>query len=38
METATKYIKIVKSWSSKHPLKAAFVFGFIVGFIIKAIL
>lgn len=38
METFAKYAEIIKQWSKLHPIKSAFVFGFIAGFVVKAII
>ena len=38
METVSQYIEKIKVWSKAHPIKSAFVFGFIAGFIVKGVL
>ena len=37
METITKYIEQIKSWSFLHPLRFIFILGFISGFIIRGL-
>lgn len=38
MKTISEYIKKIKVWSKAHPVRFAFVLGFIVGFIIKGVI
>lgn len=37
MKTISEYIEKIKVWSKAHPIRASFVLGFIVGFIVKGV-
>lgn len=38
METISQYIEKIKAWSKAHPVRSAFVFGFVAGFVVKGVI
>jgi hypothetical protein len=38
MEKLITYIQKIKKWAATHPIKFAFIFGVITGFILKIII